>query len=68
MRTYPNPCTETIYIDQKELINKEYKIYSLSAQLLQSGILKENEINIQSLESGMYILKIDNYHSTFIKE
>ncbi len=68
MRTYPNPCTETIFIDQNELINKEYKIYSLSAQLIQSGILNENEIKIHSLKSGMYILKIDNYQSTFIKE
>lgn len=55
---YPNPATNTIYIDSNEQ-TEFYTIYNLTGQQVKSGIYNDG-INISKLSKGMYILKIDN--------
>ena len=58
MLVFPNPATETIYIDSEEKA-ESYIIYNLTGQQVTSGRYK-NGINISKLSAGMYILEVSN--------
>lgn len=60
---YPNPATEFINIRDVSFQKAyAYQIFNLSGQLVQQGMLQSGEerINIQSLNSGMYLLHTEN--------
>ncbi|PHS64804.1 MAG: hypothetical protein COB12_07765 [Flavobacterium sp.] len=54
---YPNPTSDKIIIPN-EFVTNEYSIYSLTGELIKSGKLNTNEIQIAELNAGIYILKI----------
>ncbi len=54
---YPNPTNDKIYLPE-QYINATYKIYTISGQLVNNGIIKEQEIRLSRLTAGIYILKI----------
>jgi hypothetical protein len=59
---YPNPASNLITIQTKanKIENFEYKIVDLTGRIVKSGNSKFNEkINIESLESGNYIVQIE---------
>lgn len=59
--TYPNPSSNYITIQNKEnsTENFDYKIIELTGRILKSGNSKFNEqINIENLTSGNYIIQI----------
>ena len=61
---YPNPATETIYLETKEVIrNVEVKFYTvLGKQVYQfrlDNTSERREIDVRSLEKGIYIVKIN---------
>lgn len=63
---YPNPVKTVLYI--KNISKKvNYKIYSAAGQLVSSGILLDNQINVANLLNGIYILDIED-NSTSIQE
>jgi hypothetical protein len=66
---YPNPASSkvTISIPNKSLNDAEVFIYNLNGQLIlqQQMLDQQNEINIEALEIGNYILKIRSHEGEF---
>lgn len=58
----PNPFEEVIIITQTPSLFDSYSLYSLSGQLIQTGNLsgEETQLQIEKLESGLYILRMRN--------
>lgn len=57
IRVYPNPTSGIIYVESDELIDN-LALYNLSGKLIISGS-KKNELNIQNIQSGIYVLIIN---------
>ena len=47
--------------------NYNFHIYSISGQTLGSGKLKDNSINIEALNSGVFILELENEKEILMK-
>lgn len=62
---YPNPSNGTFYINSKNaLIGKEFKIYGLTGKLISSGFINQKqELNLNHLNQGVYVLKLDGKFS-----
>lgn len=63
---YPNPATDIIYLETKEVVkNLEVKFYTpLGKQVLKfflDDTAERKEIDVRSLEKGSYIIKITGY-------
>jgi hypothetical protein len=67
--TYPNPATETIKINNIE--NASFEIVDMLGSTVKAGKLTNNEINVESLTNGTYMIRLsDNtntYQGRFIK-
>ncbi|MBB4807560.1 hypothetical protein HNP38_002866 [Chryseobacterium defluvii] len=68
---YPNPVSTVLYV--KNISKKaNYKIYGASGQLIASGILLNNQINVSKLVNGVYVIDIEDgpksIQKKFIKE
>jgi transforming growth factor-beta-induced protein len=67
--TYPNPATETIKINKIE--NASFEIIDMLGSTVKAGTLNNNEINVESLTNGTYMIRLtDNtntYQGRFIK-
>lgn len=68
---YPNPVHTVLHI--KNISQKaNYKLYSLSGQLLESGIILHNKIDVSKLVNSVYVIYIEDNGETiekkFIKE
>ncbi|QQV01960.1 MULTISPECIES: GEVED domain-containing protein [Chryseobacterium] len=68
---YPNPVSTVLNV--KNISKKaNYKIYSASGQLISSGIILNNKIDVSRLINGLYVIDIDDVKGTaqkkFIKE
>lgn len=57
---YPNPTSNLLNFENLP-INEEvdYSIYSLDGKIIQQGIININQIDISSIENGVYFLKIN---------
>ena len=66
----PNPAKETLIIKNEELRMGDYSIFNVSGQVLMQGALstETTTINVKSLPSGMYFIKVGNRTGKFIKE
>lgn len=71
MNIYPNPAQDVLTISSNEAINELF-IYSIGGSLIKKEMLNNNQIDISSLEKGMYFLLINSengvYKEKFIKE
>jgi len=56
--TYPNPFSEEISIDPSLPGNYGYKIWSISGQVIQQGIIQTRVIRTGTLPIGIFILEI----------
>ncbi|WP_294324731.1 GEVED domain-containing protein [uncultured Chryseobacterium sp.] len=69
---YPNPVSSVLYV--KNISKKaNYKIYSAAGQLVSSGIILNNKIDVHALINGVYMIDIQDGTSVsaqkkFIKE
>ena len=67
---YPNPVKETIYLSN--ITETEYEIFDILGKSISKGKTSVNEISVNSLSKGIYILKIKNgeniTNQKFIKE
>lgn len=70
IKAFPNPTFGEIYLNNANVLNKNYKIRNVFGQLMQNDIVVNNKINITNLASGVYYLLIDNYENVIkiIKE
>ncbi|MEZ5059573.1 MAG: T9SS type A sorting domain-containing protein [Saprospiraceae bacterium] len=68
-KVYPNPANEAIFIDNNLIKKANYKIFNLRGQLVQQGKFTpfSNRIDISRLQTGVYILKMENLTLKFIK-
>ncbi len=65
----PNPVIDKIYIESiKSLENEYYEIFDMQGKKIMSGMFMLGSIDIQHLKTGMYLLKIRNTASKFIKQ
>jgi len=66
---YPNPAIDKLYLSENNLINASVQIYSLEGKIIVSQEINNNEIDVNQLEKGIYIIKIldnNNFISTKI--
>lgn len=60
---YPNPANDIITIESRNvLIGSEYKIYDITAKLIETGIIKSERtiVNLTGYKDGIYILSSEN--------
>src|SRR5690606_21098148 len=56
---YPNPASgEKVYITSTKEKPKKVEIYNVLGKVVHAANVTGNELNISSLESGIYIMKI----------
>lgn len=66
---YPNPAKEKIYIENIDLVGKDYKMFSMIGELLQKGRLSaEKTIDIKNLSNGIYFIQIGDNMGKFMKK
>ncbi|MDX1463256.1 MAG: T9SS type A sorting domain-containing protein [Marinirhabdus sp.] len=69
---YPNPATELLRIDTLDNIPQSVEVYSVEGKLILAPELNDSAIDISSLASGFYVLKIyfdTNFSTaTFVKQ
>ncbi|MET3045681.1 T9SS type A sorting domain-containing protein [Flavobacterium covae] len=67
---YPNPVKETIYLSN--ITETEYEIFDILSKSISKGKTNVNQISVNSLSKGIYILKIkigeNIINQKFIKE
>ena len=67
---YPNPARELIYISN--ISNVEYEIFDMLGESILKSISNGNQINVNSITKGIYILSLKNdnkiINQKFIKE
>ena len=66
---YPNPATDKLYIDMREISDVNIAIYNITGkQLLSQKYLKKNiTVNLSSFKQGMYIYKITDSGENTLK-
>ncbi len=64
---YPNPATSILYLSEK-LNGARYQIYNTLGQLLLSGNIIDNKLNISSIGKGSYILKVQDDFKVITKK
>lgn len=68
---YPNPATDRLNVSFNESMYTTYQIYDLTGREIISGTIngKNNiQINVGSLQTGTYLLKVNNITKKFIKQ
>ncbi len=70
---YPNPTSTTLFIGAENHFFNHYQITNTAGQLLQQSVLKENKIDVSSLNPGIYFIQFKDdkgkvFLSKFIKE
>ncbi len=71
VNVYPNPAQHQLTIIGAEIVNAE--IFSLSGCLMKSAVVSNAQLDVSSLASGLYILKMkgvkgESYMSRFVKQ
>ena len=62
---YPNPVTDVIRfngLSDKAVVN----VYSVTGQLIISNIITKGMLDVSSINSGIYLIKISNGNSSFV--
>jgi len=68
VKVYPNPVIDVLNVDILNLAdNQLVEIYDLTGKKILNKKLTGNTIDVNSLLSGIYILKIGSYKTKFIK-
>lgn len=62
---YPNPVNDILYVSDNQPL--KYEIYSVQGRLALKGEFKQNTIDVQSLEPGVYLLHITCDEGLIIK-
>lgn len=66
---YPNPSSETLYIELNSNENQAFNITDLAGKTIQSGFLNQSihSVDIQALNPGVYLMNIGSKSMKFIK-
>lgn len=63
---YPNPAEDQLFINVLNGVNTHYQIFSLNGQVVQNGFT-QGSIDVNTLNNGMYILKLGENVLRFVK-
>jgi hypothetical protein len=68
IRVYPNPFTNAVSVISDK--NSEFNLFSISGNHLKTGHLNKgkNYINMEELNSGVYIVQVSDYKKMVIKQ
>jgi transforming growth factor-beta-induced protein len=61
---FPNPSSDFIRVS--DLNDAAYEIVSVTGALVQSGMVQNNEITLNGLDKGNYILRLTNTKGSFV--
>jgi hypothetical protein len=64
---YPNPATNTLYIDSHTSIETS-EVYNISGKLLLTKQLNSNQIDISSLAKGLYFIKLTTEEGSVVRK
>lgn len=68
---YPNPAHESLYLSEVD-DNQLFDVYSLSGEIIKTGVLLSQKLDISDLPAGFYFIRIKKdgltYTKSFIKE
>lgn len=71
INVYPNPVTNYLEVEGINNSNNTYRIFDVSGKLLDTGQIQNNQIEVQNLNNGYYILSIESeqkkYNFPFVK-
>lgn len=65
---YPNPVNDLLNIKTNQINLLEYFIYNSIGELVVTGKIKENKINIDELKNGVYLLRLMNINNEFLSK
>ncbi len=67
---YPNPAKQLLYINLKTLPqNSQWHLFDIQGKLLLGGELKlSQEIDIEKIPAGIYVLKVGEWYGQIVKE
>jgi hypothetical protein len=65
---YPNPATDFIVIKNPNLSAIHVEVFNISGRLVIETIVRNDQVNIQSLAPGLYNLRIDGYAFKLVKK
>ncbi|MBN8565424.1 MAG: fibronectin type III domain-containing protein [Flavobacteriales bacterium] len=72
IKFYPNPVKDGNLFISSETVYSQFRIINVMGQVVQTGTLSENTINVSSLTTGTYLLELVNETSSetkrFIKQ
>jgi hypothetical protein len=57
IKCYPNPVLDILYI-QSNQVASNYNVYSIQGKLIQSGKIESNQVDLKTLETGLYLLDV----------
>ena len=67
IKLYPNPAEDKLYFE--EPINGYTRIINIQGQLVKElNLVNQNSISIDEINPGMYIIEVNNQHTSFIKK
>jgi hypothetical protein len=65
---YPNPTKDNLYLSATPRPNTAYTITDITGRQLLQGVVKDNVISVQTLQPGLYLLRIGTEVLRFVKE
>lgn len=68
-KVFPNPASDWLQIEMPHSEEKQFQLFDLNGIIQFSGTISKmsNEIDIRSLSSGVYLIKIDEHIERFLK-
>ena len=64
---YPNPATTHVNISRDDNETLNYTIYNSIGQIVLSGIIQNNQIDVNALKNGIYFINLKSKTSHFTK-
>ncbi len=70
LEVYPNPSNYDVHISLSNIQNPNstYKIINTAGQMLKSGNLSTDKIDVSNFDQGLYILQVNDGQRVFYKE
>ena len=66
---YPNPAKDILNINTNfGMIKPTYRITNLLGQVITSGTIENNSINISSLKKGIYLIELSDEEEIFTQK
>ena len=68
LKIYPNPVLDNLIIENLNITGDFIEIYNIDSRLVLKQVNVNNRIYVGKLQTGIYMLKIGNHYTRFIKK